>query len=104
MTDPDFDTYAEVVKVTPDMGPLTVTMQLAQLAQNIEVTETRNEISIDPDSSLNTTVLSKEFVDALPDDEDEITAYLQQIAGSRGGEGGVGTFVIDVFRGCRVTP
>ncbi len=104
MTAPDFDTYAEVVKVTPDMGPLTVTMQLAQLAQNIEVTETRNEISIDPDSSLNTTVLSKEFVDALPDDEDELTAYLQQIAGSRGGAGGGGSFVIDGFSGGRVPP
>src|SRR5205809_2225855 len=104
MTAPDFDTYSEVVRVTPDMGPLTVTMQLAQLAQNIEVTETRNEISIDPDSSLNTTVLSKEFVDALPDDEDELTAYLQQIAGSRGGAGRGGSFVIDGFSGGRVPP
>src|SRR5213596_3089318 len=26
MTAPDFDTYSEVVRVTPDMGPLSVTM------------------------------------------------------------------------------
>jgi len=104
MTAPDFDTYSEVVRVTPDMGPLSVTMQLAQITQNIEVTETRNEISIDPDSSLNTTVLGKDFIDALPDDEDELTTYLQEIAGSRGGAGGGGNFVIDGFTGGRVPP
>ncbi len=101
---PDFDTYTEMVKVTPDMGPLSITMSLAQIAQNVEVTETRNEISIDPDSSLQATVLGKEFIDTLPDNEDELTQYLQEIAGSRGGAGGNATFVIDGFTGGRVPP
>src|SRR2546425_3933171 len=72
---PDFNTFTEMVKVTPDMGPLAVTMELASITQNVEVTETRNEISIDSDSSLQTTVLKQDFIDALPDDEDELTAY-----------------------------
>src|SRR6185436_3520775 len=80
ITAPDFNTYTEMVKVTPEMGPLAVTMELATIAQNVEVTETRNEISIDSDSSLSTTVLGRDFIDALPDDEDELAAYLQQIA------------------------
>src|SRR5215813_6357956 len=101
---PDFNTYTEMVKVTPDMGPLSVTMQLAIIAQNVEVTETRNEISIDSDSSLQTTVLKQDFIDALPDDEDELTSYLAQIAGSRGNAGGGATFVIDGFTGGRVPP
>src|SRR6059036_318983 len=96
---PDFDTYTEVVKVTPDMGPLSITMELAQIAQNVEVTETRNEISIDPDSSLTTTVLGRDFIDALPDDEDELAEYLRQIAGTRGGAGGASSFIIDGFTG-----
>src|SRR5689334_19124094 len=50
VTAPDFNTYTEMVKVAPDMGPLAVTMELATIAQNVEVTETRNEISIDSDS------------------------------------------------------
>jgi hypothetical protein len=100
---PDFNTYTEMVRVTPDSPPLSVTMQLAVIAQNVEVTETRNEISIDSDSSLQTTVLKQDFIDALPDDEDELTAYLQQIAGARGGPGGA-TFVIDGFTGGRVPP
>ena len=101
---PDFNTFSEMVKVTPDLGPLTVTMELATITQNVEVTETRNEISIDSDSSLQTTVLKQDFIDALPDDEDELTAYLAQIAGSRGGAGGGATFVIDGFTGGRVPP
>src|SRR3989442_13740487 len=95
----DFDTYTEMVKVAPEMGPLSITMSLAQIAQNVEVTETRTEISIDPDSSLQTTVLGKDFIDTLPDNEDELTQYLTDIAGSRGGAGGNATFVRDGFRG-----
>jgi hypothetical protein len=101
---PDFDTHTEMVRVTPDMGPLAVTMQLAIIAQNVEVTETRNQISIDSDSSLSTTVLGRDFIDALPDDEDDLAAYLSQIAGTRGGVGGGASFVIDGFTGGRIPP
>src|SRR5262249_55472978 len=101
---PDFNTYTEMVRVTPDMGPLAVTLQLAIIAQNVEVTETRNEISIDSDSSLSTTVLRRDFIDALPDDEDDLANYLQQIAGTRGGAGAQASFVIDGFTGGRIPP
>ncbi len=101
---PDFSTHSEIVRVTPNMGPLAITMALAQIETSVEVTETRNRINVDPDSSLNTTVLDREFIDTLPDDEDELTAYLQQIAGSRGGAGGEGGFVIDGFSNGRVPP
>ena len=104
VTAPDFDTYTEMVKVTPNLVPLSITMSLAQITQNVDVTETRTEISIDPDSSLQTTVLGKDFIEALPDDEDELTQYLSQIAGSRGGAGGTATFVIDGFTGGRIPP
>jgi len=101
---PDFDTHSEMVKVTPEMTPLAVTMELAQIAQNVEVTETRNEISIDSDSSLSTTVLGRDFIEGLPDDEEELAAYLQQIAGTRGGVGGGASFIIDGFTGGRIPP
>src|SRR5205085_9394245 len=42
---PDFNPFTEMVKVTPEMGALAVTMELATFSQNVEVTETRNEIS-----------------------------------------------------------
>src|SRR3989442_15995709 len=31
ITAPDFDTYTEIVKVTPDLRPLSITMALAQI-------------------------------------------------------------------------
>ncbi len=101
---PDFNTHTEMVKVTSDLMPINVTMELATITQNVEVTETRNEISIDSDSSLSTTVLGRDFIDALPDDEDELTAYLSQIAGTRGGAGGNASFIIDGFTGGRIPP
>src|SRR5262249_11944862 len=76
----------------------------ATIAQNVEVTETRTELSVDSDASLSTTILGRDFIDALPDDEDELTAYLQQIAGTRGGAGGNTSFIIDGFTGGRIPP
>ncbi len=104
VTAPDFNTFTQAVKVAGDTGPFAVTLQLATVAQNVEVTETRNEISIDSDSSLQTTVLKQDFIDALPDDEDDLTNYLTQIAGTRGAAGGAATFVIDGFTGGRIPP
>src|SRR5215470_109701 len=104
ITAPDFNTYTEMVKVVPDMSALAVTMELATIAQNVEVTETRTELSVDSDASLSTTILGRDFIDALPDDEDELTAYLQQIAGTRGGAGGNTSFIIDGFTGGRIPP
>jgi len=104
VTAPDFDTHNEMVRVAPDMPALAITMQLAVIAQNVDVTETRNELSVDSDSSLSTTVLGRDFIDQLPDDEDELAAYLQQIAGTRGGAGNSGSFVIDGFTGGRIPP
>src|SRR5262249_3320431 len=104
ITAPDFDAYTETVKVMPDMRPLSITMLLAQVSQNVEVTENRAELSIDPDASLQTTVLDQEFIDTLPDDEDELAEYLREIAGSRGSAGGNATFIIDGFTGGRIPP
>jgi len=104
ITAPDFNPHIEMVKVTPDMGSLAVTLELAIITQNVEVTEQRNELSVESDSSLSTVVLNRDFIDQLPDDEEELAAYLQQIAGSRGGAGGGGTFVIDGFDTGRVPP
>lgn len=100
---PDFDTYSEVVRVTPELGPLAITMELAQITQQVDVTEERSKVSIESDSSLTTTVLGRDFIDQLPDDEEELAEYLRLIAGSRGGGAG-GGFIIDGFTGGRIPP
>jgi uncharacterized membrane protein len=70
----DFQTYSNNVRLSAGSNPLTVTMQVAQISQTINVTDVANQVSVEPDSSLNTTVLQNEFVDTLPDDADDITA------------------------------
>jgi hypothetical protein len=79
ITAADFQPHVENVKVTGDSVPLVVTMKLAQLNQTIDVKDVVNQVSIDADSSLKTTVLEKEFVEALPDEVDDLVAYLQQL-------------------------
>jgi hypothetical protein len=103
----DFETHKEAVKATANFAPLTISMTLAVLATNVDVVEDAGAVSLDADSSLSTTTLKGDTLTELPDDEDELAAYLEQIAGSRGGSergGGSGGFVIDGFSGGRLPP
>ena len=104
VTAQDFQPHVQNVNVTPDLRALAVTMKVAQLEQRVEVTTTENQVSIDSDSSLKTTVLEKDFVDTLPDETDDLVAYLQQVAGSRGEAGADTMFVIDGFTEGRIPP
>lgn len=104
---PDFGTLKQPVKVVVNLPPLAIKLELAGLETNVDVTENTNAISLDADSSLTTTTLSGNALAELPDDETELAAYLQQIAGSRGGAeggGGAGGFVIDGFSNGRLPP
>ena len=105
ITAPGFETYNETVQATTAGGPpLAIRMRVAQLRQAIEVTTADNQVNIDSDASLKTTVLEKESVDTLPDETDDLVAYLQQVAGSRGEAGSDTIFVIDGFTSGRVPP
>jgi hypothetical protein len=101
---PDFEPYVKTVNVTPDLAPLTVSMNVAQLQQTVEVTAVANQVSIEPDASLKTTILEDQFVDTLPDETDDLVNYLQQVAGARGEAGADTIFVIDGFTSGRVPP
>src|SRR5438552_2811828 len=104
ITAPEFQTFSQTVKAVPGLGPLAITMKVAELRQSVEVTTAKNQVSIDSDSSLKTTVLEKDFVDTLPDETDDLVAYLQQVAGSRGEAGADTMFVIDGFTEGRIPP
>jgi hypothetical protein len=101
---PDFETYNEVVLVTPNLGPLAITMDLALVTENIEVQAQRQELSIDSSSNLTATVLGEDLIEQLPDDEDELRAILEQIAASTGAAGAQAEFIIDGFSGGRLPP
>jgi len=105
---PDFETQTVSFKATAANQPaITVKLALAMIATAVDVTEDSGAVSLDADSSLSTTTLAGDSISELPDDETELAAYLQQIAGSRGGAdqgGGAGGFVIDGFSGGKLPP
>src|SRR6187399_1461166 len=53
----DFKDNVQAVRVTADMAPLSITMSLG-LTSEVNVNSVTNELGIDPDSSLNTDVIT----------------------------------------------
>src|SRR4051812_23060663 len=51
---PDFQPFRQTVKLTASTAPLTISMKLGAIAQNVSVTEDASKVSTDSDSSLNT--------------------------------------------------
>jgi hypothetical protein len=101
---PDFKDVSQQVRVTPDMAPLSVTMALSITTQvNVTTSSDSNEVSVDPDSSLNTDVITGDALLDLPDNPDDLLAYLLQLAQLRGGEGDV-TINVDGFNGADIPP
>ena len=100
----DFDTLVQPVRVAPNMAMTTYTMKLAQVRAEVTVQESANQISLDPTSNLTATVLDQEFIQQLPDDMDELTAYLTELAGPRANAAGGVDFVIDGFTNGTLPP
>jgi hypothetical protein len=99
VTAPDFKVYTQAVKVAGGMRPLAITMSLEGITSMVEVKESEvREVVVDAASSLDATTLTKEQIEALPDDEESLLAYLQLLAG---GEGNA-QILIDGFEGGRL--
>ena len=95
---PDFETHTGEVRVVPNMGALTIELSLAGIKTAVEVVGNNNQIVIDAAQSLDATTLTAEQIAALPDDEEDLLAYLQSLAG---GEGNA-QLIIDGFEGGRL--
>src|SRR5882672_2396171 len=99
---PDFKDNIQAVRVTADMAPLKITMAIG-LTTIVDVNSQTNELGIDPDSSLNTDVITGDALLDLPDNEDDLLAYLTQLAQLRGGDGTV-TLSVDGFTDANLPP
>ena len=95
---PDFETHTGEVRVVPNMGALTIELSLAGIKTAVEVVGNNNQIFIDAGQSLDATTLTAEALAALPDDEEDLLAYLQSLAG---GEGNA-QLIIDGFENGRL--
>jgi len=90
-----FDPAEGVVRLQRGMNNQTVELKLAGLSQEVQVSS--EDVNADTRGSAMATALTKEEISALPDDQEELQRYLEQLAGPEGA-----TFVMNGFRGGRL--
>jgi hypothetical protein len=99
-----FDKVVQGISIGANNRPLTVTLSVAKITQEVNVEETPNSISLDPEDNQTALVLKEDDIQSLPDDEDELANYLTQLAGPRAAASGGVQFIIDGFLGGRLPP
>jgi hypothetical protein len=75
-----------------------VTLSIEKLDQSVSVARDPSTVASDPGTDRFNTVLSKQQIDALPDDPDEMESVLKEMAGPGA------TIRVDGFRGGRLPP
>src|SRR5207249_8610351 len=99
-----FQTHVQLVNTTPDSPSFEVTLEPANITQEIAVQDDASLISLEPENNQTALVLTEEDVQSLPDDEDEMIAYLTELAGPRAAAASGVQFVIDGFQTGRLPP
>jgi hypothetical protein len=101
----DFNPLRQSVRVAAGMAPLALSLTVAKVEQTVEVNDTADKaVTIDSDVALTTQNITGDQLADLPDNEDELVAYLLQLAGTSGAAGSRPTFLIDGFTGGRIPP
>jgi hypothetical protein len=96
---PGFETRrVSDVRVRPGDNRRDVTLAIQKIDESVSVGRDPATAASDPNSDRFNTVLSKQQVDALPDDPDEMEEVLKQMAGPGA------TLRVDGFRGGRLPP
>lgn len=104
-----FQNYTENDLLIPvTVSPLKITLKVAEVNVETEVKAESPGVSVEPDQNMNMTVLDENFIRTLPDNEDDLAAFLQALAGpaaggANGGQGGAQIYV-DGFEGGRLPP
>src|ERR1051326_5386701 len=89
-----FETYVEPeLQISSTSLPLKITLKVAVVNAETEVKANATGVSVEPDQNLNVTILDQNFIQTLPDNEDDLAAFLQALAGpaaggAMGGQGG----------------
>jgi carboxypeptidase family protein len=102
---PDFTPYRETVQLSAASPAMAVALEVATVETIVNVTDDPNSVKVDLDStSLGATTLTNDQLQDLPDNEDDLITYLQQLAGAKGGVDQTAQFIIDGFSGGRLPP
>lgn len=108
----EFDGFQPYLKTDLQIAAATasfkVTMKIAEVSIETTVSAEDPTDTTDPEKNMSAIVLEKDFIDTLPDNEDDMLSYLQGIAGtgggaSSGGQGGA-TIYVDGFTNGRLPP
>jgi hypothetical protein len=82
---------------------LDVKMAIQEQTQEVNVTTSAAQVSVDADSNASATVLKGKDLDALSDDPDELSSELTALAGPAAGPNG-GQIYVDGFTGGQLPP
>jgi hypothetical protein len=89
--------------IIPQPDVLIVKMAVASVEIETDITAEANGISVEPDNNLSATVLGEDFIKDLPNNEEDLVAVLQGMAGPSAGEAGA-EIMINGFRGGKMPP
>jgi hypothetical protein len=105
VTMPGFATYSAVNVPIPAVTSTTLdaALQIGVQTQVVTVDANTVQLSVDPDSNANSTVLSGKDLEALSDDPDELSSELTALAGPSAGPNG-GQIYVDGFTGGQLPP
>jgi hypothetical protein len=104
-----FQPFTQVeLRVTAGTPHLKISLSVAAVAIETEVKADENGVSVEPDQNADATILGEDFIETLPDNEEDLREYLLLLAGpaaggAAGGQGG-GQIYINGFRGGRLPP
>ncbi|MEO0248474.1 MAG: TonB-dependent receptor, partial [candidate division WOR-3 bacterium] len=104
-----FQTYTEKDLSFPlAASPLRITLRVAPLREEIEVSTETQGVSVEPDQNLSAIILDEAFIQTLPDNEEDLRSFLLALAGpsAGGASGGQGEaqIYVDGFPGGRLPP
>src|SRR5437879_2696367 len=100
-----FEKIVQGISIAPTNNrPVAVNLSIAKITQEVEVQDDPKLISLTPDNNQTALVLKEDDIQSLPEDEDELTNYLTQLAGPRAAATGGVQFMVDGFLGGRIPP
>lgn len=101
---PKFALYeqAEVEVTAGTKNELTIALTVESVSENVDI-NSDGQVDTDPNNNAGATVLKGKDLEGLPDDETELEAALQALAGPSSGPNG-GQIYIDGFTGGRLPP
>lgn len=94
------------LKVPLEKSPLELVLNVAAIDIVTDVSANTIGVSTNPDENMNATVLTEEFIKSLPDNEDDLREYLNNLVGPSGtsGNGNGADIIVDGFSGGRLPP